>query len=234
MSYQKVVINDATLYCGDMTEVIKDLQKVDLIASDNPYPLTSGGKNTGKMKGIFNPKVYNNNGHICRCDLQLDDWLPLCYDVLKPNSHAYFFANSKAVFNLYQSALDAGFDYHNILPWDKGNKLPNRWYMNCYEFVLMFKKGKAKAINNCGDSQKLDFPNPRNKDHPTQKPVRLFYELVANSSNPNDVVLDPFMGTGACGLASLELGRKFIGIEIEEEYFQKAVNKIKNFYSNVS
>ncbi len=106
--------------------------------------------------------------------------------------------------------------------------------MNCYEFVLLFKKGKAKAIHNCGDSQKLDFPNPRNKDHPTQKPVSLFYELVSNSSNPNDVVLDPFMGTGACALASLELGRKFIGIEIEEEHFEKAVNKVKNFYANVS
>ncbi len=84
MAYQKVVINDATLYCGDMTEVIKDLQPVDLIATDNPYPLTAGGKNTGQMKGIFNPKVYNNNGHICRCDIQLEDWLPLCYNILKP------------------------------------------------------------------------------------------------------------------------------------------------------
>lgn len=66
-----------------------------------------------------------------------------------------------------------------------------------------------------------------NKKHPTEKPSSLMGILVTNSSNAGDVVLDPFMGAGSCGVATLETGRKFIGIEIDKNYYDIAVERIK-------
>lgn len=66
-----------------------------------------------------------------------------------------------------------------------------------------------------------------NKKHPTEKPSSLIGILVTNSSNTGDVVLDPFMGSGSCGVACLETGRKFIGCEIDKKYFDVAVERIK-------
>lgn len=66
-----------------------------------------------------------------------------------------------------------------------------------------------------------------NKKHPTEKPSSLIGILVTNSSNTGDVVLDPFMGSGSCGVACLETGRKFIGIEIDKKYFDVAVERIQ-------
>lgn len=215
------------LILSDSLLTLPILPKVDLIVTDNPYPLTSGGKNTGGMRGIFDPARYNNSGQICKCDIKFSDWLPLAYDVLKPNSQAYFFANSKNVFPLYNEAIKSGFDFHNLLSWDKGTKTPNRWYMNCYEFILFFKKGKAKTINKPGSCQKLEYKNPRNKDHPNQKPVELFEEFILNSSQPDDIVLDPFMGTGASALAAIKTGRQYYGIEIDNDNFLKAVDKVR-------
>lgn len=66
-----------------------------------------------------------------------------------------------------------------------------------------------------------------NKKHPTEKPSSLIGILVTNSSNTGDVVLDPFMGSGSCGVACLETGRKFIGIDIDKKYFDVAVERIQ-------
>lgn len=66
-----------------------------------------------------------------------------------------------------------------------------------------------------------------NKKHPTEKPSSLIGILVTNSSNIGDVVLDPFIGSGSCGVACLETGRKFIGIEIDKKYFDVAVERIQ-------
>lgn len=233
MQIQSFLNGRVNLILGDSKIVLPELPKVDLIATDNPYPLTSGGKNTGQMRGIFDPAKYNNNGQICKCDIKFSEWLPLAYDVLKDNSQAYFFANSKNIFPLYEEAIKAGFDFHNLLPWDKGTKTPNRWYMNCYEFVLFFKKGKAKAINNPGCCQKLDYKNLRFKDHPNQKPAALFEELITNSSNVDDIILDPFMGTGASAVAAILTNRRYYGVEIDSENYIKAVNKVKLLLSNI-
>ena len=92
----------------------------------------------------------------------------------------------------------------------------------------MLKKGKARNINNMGQKNIFDIKNLRgNKQHPTEKPVELNKLLIENSSNEGEIVLDPFMGVGACGVACLELNRKFIGIEIDENYFEIARKRIE-------
>jgi site-specific DNA-methyltransferase (adenine-specific)/modification methylase len=67
-----------------------------------------------------------------------------------------------------------------------------------------------------------------NPKHPTQKPVKLLKHLIKIASNENDIVLDPFMGVGSTGIAALEMNRRFIGIEIEKEYFEAAKKRLQN------
>ena len=89
--------------------------------------------------------------------------------------------------------------------------------------ILMLRKGAARNINNMGTKNIISIKNIRgNKKHPTEKPVELNKILIENSSNENDVVLDPFMGAGSCGIACKLLNRNFIGIEIDEKYFNIA------------
>ena len=97
---------------------------------------------------------------------------------------------------------------------------------NC-EFVVFAHKGSAKQINNCGSKAVHRFNNVvGNKVHPTEKPIELMKFYISNSSSKGQTVLDPFMGSGSVGSACKELGRNFIGIEIDEEYYKIAKERI--------
>lgn len=93
--------------------------------------------------------------------------------------------------------------------------------MNTYCF---FRKGKGKKINNCGTPDLLSISNKKQKGedgknlHDTEKPVELMKILIANSTNPNDIVVDPFVGIGGVAKACKELGRRFIVCDMEEKY----------------
>ena len=105
--------------------------------------------------------------------------------------------------------------------------------MSQYEYILFFRKGKGKKINNCGTSDILSIPNKKTKDkdgkniHDTEKPVELMEVLVNNSSQENELVLDPFMGVGSTGIACIKNNRNFLGIEIDENYFNIAKERIE-------
>ena len=86
---------------------------------------------------------------------------------------------------------------------------------NC-EYTLFMRKGEATIINDLGSKTVEMYPNPTDKRHPTEKPVSLMERYIGNSSNTNETVLDPFMGSGTTGVASINLGRKFIGIELDK------------------
>ena len=103
---------------------------------------------------------------------------------------------------------------------------------NC-EYVLFLRKGKAKWINNIGDSKTVHrFNNViGSKLHPTEKPIDLLSFYILNSSSKNDVVLDPFTGSGSTGVASIKNNRNFIGIEIDKSYFSIAKNRLDNLDS---
>jgi DNA modification methylase len=100
--------------------------------------------------------------------------------------------------------------------------------MQQVEFILMLKKGPSKTINNAGTGNLLSFKNPvGNKCHPTEKPVGLMEILIENSSEPEWIVLDPFMGSGTTGVAAVGLNRHFVGIELDKGYFDIAQTRIK-------
>ena len=138
------------------------------------------------------------------------------------------FTNWSNLNNIINKSLEVGFKLQNILVWVKDNKVMNHYYMGQCEYILFFRKGGAKDINDMGTSNFLQIPNIKDKLHPTQKPAELMAELISNSSNENDVVLDCFMGSGSTGVACLELNRKFIGIEIDKQYFDVAVKRLED------
>ena len=90
----------------------------------------------------------------------------------------------------------------------------------------MLRKGKAKYINNMGTKNILRIPNTKHKSHPTEKPTELINVIINNSSNENDIILDPLMGSGTTGVACLESNRKFVGCEIDKKYYEIAKNRI--------
>lgn len=106
--------------------------------------------------------------------------------------------------------------------------------MSQFEYILFFRKGKGVQINNCGTSDILSIPNKKQKGedgknlHDTEKPVGLMKILVENSSKENGIVLDPFMGIGATGVEALNSSRSFIGVELDEKYFNIAKERIEN------
>jgi len=99
---------------------------------------------------------------------------------------------------------------------------------NC-EYTLFLRKGKSKYINNIGESKTVHKFNNiiGNKVHPTEKPEELMKFYVENSSNVGDTILDMFMGSGSTGVACLNTNRKFIGVEMDDKYFDIGVNRMQ-------
>lgn len=212
--------------CLNVLPTIKD-KSIDLIVSDIPYKIVAGGC-TNKAMGIGknnynlikNGKIFKHN------DIKFSDFMSEIFRVLKDNSHCYLMVNGRNLKELQMEAEKVGFVYQNLLVWDKGNATPNKWYMNCCEFILFLRKGRAKNINNLSSKTILKIDNVRNKTHPTEKPIDLMKVLIENSSVENDTVLDMFMGTGSAIVASVMLNRNAIGIEIDKEYFDIAKKRV--------
>lgn len=217
------------LHNDDCLAVMKDIpdKSIDLLITDPPYRCISGGKPHLKSQpsGILSKndgKIFEHN------EINPADYLPEFYRVLKDDTHFYIMTNTINIQSFLITAKNVGFKLHNILIWKKNNATPNRWYMKNCEYILFFRKGKAKTINNVGTKQVLEVDNIiGNKTHPTEKPVELMQTFVENSSNAGDVVLDPFMGSGSTGVACANTGRDFIGIELDKNYYKIASDRIK-------
>lgn len=228
-------MNKVELYQGDCLEVMKNIPDVsiDLIITDPPYKTITGGDSNGanseRPKGMLqgNRKLFKHQ------NIKISSWMPEIYRVLKEGSHCYIFTNSLNLQEMLNEATKVGFKLHNLLVWEKNNCTPSQYYMKNCEYILFLRKGKAKWINNIGDSKTVHKFNNiiGNKLHPTEKPVDLLEYYLLNSSDPNDVVLDPFMGAGSMGEACILNNRNFIGIELDPSYFQIAKDRIERAQS---
>lgn len=198
-------------------------------------------------KGIFNRIVCNNNikskwlkqcdadsalliseGKLFKyCDIKFEEWLPEVYRVLKDGSHAYFMVNSRNLNELQTKAELTGFKFMNLLVWEKNNATPNKYFMQKCEFILFVRKGPAKNINDMGMSNVFNVPNIiGNKFHPTEKPIELIKKLILQSTQPGDVILDPFCGSGSTCIAAKECNRNFVACEIEKRFCKIAEERL--------
>ena len=217
---------------GDCLELMKDIpdNSIDLIVTDPPYRVTSRGS-AGNSGGMLQKKINKQGKVFSFNDIGCKQYAPEFYRILKNGTHCYVMCNHTNLIEMLNVFTNVGFKFVKCLIWNKGNKIMGQFYMNQFEYIMFFRKGKAKKINNCGTSDILEVPNKKTKIngkniHDTEKPIDLMKILIENSSNKNDVVIDPFMGVGATGIACKELNRNFIGIELSEEYYNIAVRRI--------
>ena len=251
----KEMINTITL--GDSTKLLKNIpsESIDLIVTDCPYRIVNGGCSKGaygngknqkqcggmlkkstkhiNLGGIFDDEdytTYAKQGKLFKHnDIDFSEWLPEVFRVLKQETHCYIMINARNLKELQQKAEQVGFKYLQLLVWKKNNATPNRYYLNNAEFILMLRKGRAKNINDMGTKNVIEINNIiGNKKHPTEKPVNLMKVFIRNSSNENDIVLDPFSGSGSTCIASKELNRRFIGIELDEKYHKISLERLNS------
>jgi len=238
------------IWLGDCLELMKEIpdKSVDLVLTDPPYPDYYKEKYQYKNNMLNFLKNYNCRQFIfwsAKVDFPLDytaihiwdkktfnfkRYLPEIWRIMKNNSDLYVFGNY-ANFNL---SKEKGFK--QILIWDKrmtGMGDLSSWGIG-YELIYYFKKGN-RVVNKrknpvifCESLTSFTFGNPVNSYfHPTQKPIGIIEPLIGVSSNENDIVLDPFLGSGTTAVAAKQLGRRFIGIEISEKYCEIARQRLK-------
>jgi len=239
-----------TIINADCMDVFKTMPEnfIDVVVCDPPYKTTGYG--TSGLGGLFgNAKEFSTGrGGFDYNDLDINVYLSEVHRVMKPKAHGYLMTNQKNLYNFLEAFKklenrnpDKGLTVYKILIWDKQSKITNMYYMDQHEYIIFFRKGRAKRINNAGTSSVISLPNVRtpsdrefrwSKIHPTIKPVDLMRILIENSTNKGDIVLDFTMGSGSTGVAALSLNRKFIGIQIDPNYYVEAKRRIISFDEN--
>ena len=218
---------------GDCLELMKNIpdNSIDLIVTDPPYRVTSRGS-AGNSGGMLQKKINKQGKVFSFNDISCKQYAPEFYRILKDGTHCYVMCNHTNLIEMLNVFTNVGFKFVKCLIWNKGNKIMGQFYMNQFEYIMFFRKGKAKKINNCGTSDILEVPNKKTKIngkniHDTEKPIDLMKILIENSSKENEIVLDPFMGIGSTGVACVNTNRNFIGIELDEKYFNIAKERIE-------
>lgn len=223
------------LYNADCYEKIKDIPdgSVDLVIIDPPYDIHAGFGG-GIMKG--KDKEYLNQIKGMSDGFSGEILLELCRVMKKIN--CYIFCSRKQILPLVEFFTGRSCNWE-LLVWCKTNPVPaccNK-YLSDKEYILFFRE-KGVKIYGTFETKRTYYVTPLNQKekklyhHPTIKPVPIVKNLITNSSQRGGVVLDCFMGSGTTGVAAKELGRNFIGIEIDKEYYEIAKKRIEN--ANIS
>ena len=220
------------LHQGDCLEVMKQIPdgSVDLILTDPPYELNlHGGRvSSGDFnRDLTNKKHINFIAEGFNFESVFNEFLRVCKI---PN--ILIFCSNKQISKTMKFFEDKKIPT-TLLVWKKTNPIPlcNLKHISDCEFIV-YVRGKKAPFDNSVDSKMKHkvkiFPtlSGKNRNHPTEKPVNLLSELIYLHSFEKQTILDPFMGSGSTGVASKQLNRKFIGIELDEQYFKIAENRI--------
>ena len=228
--------NNINIFNEDCLVFMKNLEdsSIDLIVTDPPYKITARG-NAGNSGGMMQKKLSMKGKIFEHNDIKPTEYIPEFYRLLKDGSHCYIMTNHVNLQEMINVATECGFKFIKSLIWNKGNKIMGQYYMSQFEYILFFRKGKGKKINNCGTSDILSIPNKKSKGsdgknlHDTEKPIDLMKILIANSTQENELVYEPFMGIGSVPIACKELNRGCLATEIDEEYYNISVNRLNGF-----
>jgi modification methylase len=249
-----------TILDGDCIETMLSLPEssVDLIFADPPYNLQLKGDlhrpDNSKVDAVDD--AWDQFGSFAHYDRFTKDWLAAARRLLKPNGALWVIGSYHNVFRLGAELQNQGYWILNDVVWRKSNPMPNfrgKRLTNAHETLIWASKGEGskytfnyealKALNEgiqmrsdwvlpiCTGHERLKDANG-DKAHPTQKPESLLHRVLLGTTNPGDVVLDPFFGTGTTGAVAKMLGREFIGIEREAMYrsvAQKRIAKVRKF-----
>ncbi|MGC9369061.1 MAG: site-specific DNA-methyltransferase [Paracoccaceae bacterium] len=241
---------------GDCVEVMNSLPEnsVDLVFADPPYNLQLRGDlhrpDNSKVDAVDD--AWDRFDSFKAYDKFTRAWLKAARRILKPNGAIWVIGSYHNVFRMGAELQNQGFWILNDVVWRKSNPMPNfrgKRLTNAHETLIWASKQEAskytfnyealKALNE-GVQMRSDWVLPicngherlknaaGEKAHPTQKPESLLHRVLVATTNPGDVVLDPFFGTGTTGAVAKKLGREFIGIEREDAYREVAEKRIAN------
>jgi site-specific DNA-methyltransferase (adenine-specific)/modification methylase len=227
---------DCVLQQGDSRELLRQLpaQSVDLICTDPPYNL--GRYSTGNIELSWRADFNNDVAAWDHLVFDPAEWLDEFRRVLKPTGNIFAFTSYNLLGRWHQ-VFDPVFDTFQFVVWHKTNPPPKLYragFLNSCELIVavwnkghVWNFGRQRDMHNfieapiCGGRERL-----KNPKHPTQKPLAVLRQLIELGSRPGDLVLDPFMGVGSTGVAALELGRRFIGMEIDATYVAASERRI--------
>jgi DNA modification methylase len=228
--------SDTRLHLGDSRDVLRTLpdSSIDLICTDPPYNL--GRYSTGNIKMSWRSDFNNDVAGWDHVEFDPGEWLTEFKRVLKPTGTIFAFT-SYNLLGRWHEAFDPAFDTFQFIVWHKTNPPPKLYragFLNSCELIIaawdkghVWNFGRQSEMHNfieapiCAGRERLKAPK-----HPTQKPLAVLRRLINFATRPGDVVFDPFMGVGSTGVAAIELGRKFVGVEIDETYFDAAARRI--------
>ena len=242
-----------TILVGDCVELMGTLPagSVDLVFADPPYNLQLGGDltrpNNSKVDGVDD--AWDKFDDLETYDRFTREWLAAARETLSDNGSLWVIGSYHNIFRVGAILQDLGFWLLNDVIWRKSNPMPNfrgRRFTNAHETMIWCAKSKdakytfnyeaMKALNDdvqmrsdwlipiCTGAERLK--DKGKKAHPTQKPEALLHRVLLSSTNPGDVVLDPFFGTGTTGAVAAKLGRRYIGIERDAAYARVAKERL--------
>lgn len=224
-----------TLIHGDCLEEMKKLAddgvKVDLICTDPPYLMNyKTNRRKDKTHDFCKPIANDTNFELIK------DIMPLLFELLNQGGAIYMFCNANHI-DYFKQQIEQYFTLKNILIWVKNNWSAGDLkgaYAKQTEFILYAVKGRH-VLNGARDTDTLYYNRVvgNMQLHQNQKPVDLCKYLINKSSNENDTVLDCFMGSGSTGVACLQTNRNFIGIELEEKYYNIAKKRCSEYQSKL-
>jgi site-specific DNA-methyltransferase (adenine-specific) len=229
------------LHEGDALSFLRDRvpsDSIDLICTDPPYASLEKHRKTGTTTRLKVSKSSSNVWFpVIQNDVLVDhakEWLR----VLKPGRHLYLLCDPETSYDIVPQLKAAGWVWGNRLIWNKGWIGMGYHYRRKYEDVLFFTKApkgtvKKRRLRDLGMADVLDKPEYRALKgegfFPTEKPVPLLAALIRQSTEPSELVLDPFCGSGSTGEAALINGCRFQGIDVTPEAIRRTTARLQGF-----
>ena len=221
--------------------------KFDMIFADPPYFLSNGGItcHAGKMVKVDKGQWDKSSGPEMNHEFNLA-WLSRCQRILKPNGTIWVSGTHHVIHSVGYAMQQLGMKILNDIAWEKPNPPPNlscRYFTHSTETIIWaaktekskhcFNYDKMREINK-GKQMKTVWsftaPNGEEKEfgkHPTQKPVALLERSILASTNEGDLIFDPFSGSSTTGVAAINTHRKFVGTELESEFINLSIARLK-------
>lgn len=212
-------VGNATLYLGDCLEVIPTIGLVDCVATDPPYGI--GYVSAWRKRGPTEMLANDDDAPV--------DVIPAIAGTLKDGGALYLATRFDVAAQWNAAIKAAGLTLKTPIYWNKGNHTSGDLegdFGAQVEIFIFAHKGRH-ALRGKRLANLWHIPRDPAGEHPTPKPVALMERMIACSTDNGECVLDPFMGSGSTGVAAINMGRRFIGIEIEPRYFAIALSRME-------
>lgn len=222
-------MNKHKISCIDAFDWLPKLSdcSVDLIVTDPPYESLEKHRAVGTTTRLKISKSSNNEWFPIMKNYRFEELFNQFYRVLKDDRHFYLFCDVETMFIVKPIAEKIGFKFWKPLIWDKIKIGMGYHYRSRYENILFFEKGKRK-LNDLSVPDIISCHRVQ-KGYPTEKPVAVSEILIKQSTLPNELVIDPFLGSGSIAEAALRNERQFLGCDIKVDAIKLAQHRLKKF-----